>query len=130
MKHEYMYKATVLKVVDGDTIDVMIDLGFMMSLMKRVRLYGIDAPERFTEEGILSTQYITEAIIKSADYKIMLETIKDDSDKYGRLLGIIYPKREGTENDYEPVSINENMVELGFAQWKWITDEQKKEHFG
>ena len=41
----YCYRATVLRVVDGDTIDVMLDLGFSVSLKERIRFYGINAPE-------------------------------------------------------------------------------------
>ena len=46
----YEYKCTVLRIVDGDTIDVMVDLGFETWVKKRVRLYGIDCPETRTKD--------------------------------------------------------------------------------
>lgn len=80
----YQYQALVTNIVDGDTIDCMVDLGFDVHIKVRFRLAGINAPERFTEDGIAS---------KAAIYtKIMGKTVVVEShakEKYGRWLGTI-----------------------------------------
>jgi len=89
----YQYKCKVIKVIDGDTVDIDIDLGFNVILSnQRVRLAGLDAPESRTtnlEEkprGLLSKKKVEEQLAVGAWVKI--NTIKDDSnDKFGRILG-------------------------------------------
>lgn len=84
----YEYKAVVLKIVDGDTVDVEIDLGLDVKIKTRLRLYGINAPERFTEEGKKVIERLESLI--PAGTEIFVKTIKDKKEKYGRYLGIIY----------------------------------------
>lgn len=107
----YRYKATVVRVVDGDTIDVDIDLGFYTILHKqRVRLYGIDAPEVRGREkiaGLESKAWLMEAI---QDQAIELVTFKDAKGKYGRWLGVVY---------MDDKNVNQQMVELGLAEVKY-----------
>jgi micrococcal nuclease len=86
------YKAKVIKVVDGDTIDVDIDLGFSVILAKqRIRLYGIDTPESRTRDleekfyGKLSAQFLKDRC-KKGSY-ITLRTHLDKKGKFGRILG-------------------------------------------
>ena len=86
------YKAKVIKVVDGDTIDVDIDLGFSVILAKqRIRLYGIDTPESRTRDleekfyGKLSAQFLKDRC-KKGSY-ITLSTHLDKKGKFGRILG-------------------------------------------
>ena len=86
----YEYKATVVKIVDGDTVDVDIDLGFGVWLKKqRIRLYGIDTPESRTRDldekryGLMAKKYLTEQIQDGA----ILKTRLDKKGKYGRILG-------------------------------------------
>jgi len=86
------YKAKVIKVVDGDTIDVDIDLGFSVILSKqRIRLFGIDTPESRTRDleekfyGKLSAQYLKDRC-KKGSY-IRLRTYLDKKGKFGRILG-------------------------------------------
>lgn len=108
----YKYKATVVKVIDGDTIDVDIDLGFYTVLLKqRVRLYGIDAPEVRGKErfaGLESKSWLKQQIENKV---IELVTFKDAKGKYGRWLGIVYMASK---------NVNQQMVELGLAVAKNI----------
>lgn len=104
---QYCYKAYVTEVYDGDTITVDIDLGFCMWIKKeKIRLYGIDAPElrgESREEGLKSRNWLREQILNK---EIVLETIKDKREKYGRMLGRIFI------ND---IYINDEMIAFGLA---------------
>ena len=86
----YEYKATIVKVVDGDTVDVDIDLGFDVWLRnQRIRLYGIDTPEcrtrnkREKAHGLLAKKYVQKALIVGRTYAL---TTKEKG-KFGRFLG-------------------------------------------
>lgn len=120
----YIYKATAIKVVDGDTIDCEIDLGFHIKVVKRVRLAGIDTPELNSEDVL-----VREDAIAAKKYvagwlgavPFCIKTELDRSDKYGRVLGWIYPlsavdlDSDGVEDPDQ--SLNNVMVEAGHAQW-------------
>jgi micrococcal nuclease len=89
----YEYEATIRRWVDGDTVDVDIDLGFgLIYSNQRIRLYGIDAPEKRTrdlvekERGLAATAYVNEQAPVGS--KVVIKTYKDD--KYGRILGEIF----------------------------------------
>ena len=89
----YEYEATVRRWVDGDTVDVDIDLGFgLIYSNQRIRLYGIDAPEQRTRDlvekdrGLAATAYVNEQAPVGS--KVVIKTYKDD--KYGRILGEIF----------------------------------------
>jgi len=107
--YEYKIKK-VNKIIDGDTIDVDIDLGFNITIFQRVRLAGINAPETRTRDlkekelGIKSKQWLENNLITSQP--LIIKTEKDD--KYGRILGWIYIGEER-------VSINNKMIEEGYA---------------
>ena len=108
----YTYKAQVLKIVDGDTIDVDVELGFDVVLSnQRVRLYGIDTPESRTRNleekfrGLLSKSHLQEKCPKGS--KILLES--RDRGKFGRILGILY------HLDNKEIRKNDRMIEEGFA---------------
>ena len=86
----YEYRCKIVKVVDGDTVDVDIDLGFGVWLKKqRVRLYGIDTPESRTRDkvekryGLMAKEYLKEKLGDGA----ILKTRLDGKGKYGRILG-------------------------------------------
>ena len=113
--YEYRVKK-VLKIVDGDTIDVDIDLGFSVSFSQRVRLAGIDTPESRTRDlkekalGLESKEYLKDLLEGAED--IIIQTEKPDStEKYGRILGWLFI------NDDE-VSLNEKMISDGYA-WEY-----------
>lgn len=107
----YHYKARVLRVVDGDTIDVEVDLGLGVTKRERVRLAEIDAPElrsRDVKEKVLGKQalaFVVDWISQNGD--VLLRTVKDN-DKYGRFLAYVYPLAGGT-------SLNEVMVSSKMA---------------
>jgi micrococcal nuclease len=117
--YEYAIKE-VVKVVDGDTIDIVIDLGFDLSKKERVRLAGIDAPESRTrnleekEMGLEAKQFLTRRLEDGVDSGLRVRTEKDG--KYGRMLGWIYC---GETN------LNMEMVDRGFA---WFYDGGSKDN--
>ena len=118
------YVKNVNKVVDGDTIDVDIDLGFDISFSSRVRLAGIDTPESRTTDkiekalGIESKEYLKKAIDSSKSVVIKTEKI-DSSEKYGRILGWVF--LDGSE-----VSINKKMINEGYA-WGYMGETKVKD---
>ena len=126
-KEKKMYEYRVKKitsVVDGDTIDVDIDLGFSISYSQRVRLAGIDTPESRTSDkfektlGIESKEYLKNKLKDAKD--IIIKTQKpDSSEKYGRILGWLYI-------DGAAVSINEQMIQDGYA-WGYMGETKIKD---
>lgn len=121
--YEYRVKQ-VLKVVDGDTIDVVIDLGFDISFTSRVRLAGIDTPESRTtdaREKILGKEvkdYLAKALNGATDIVIRTEKV-DSSEKYGRILGWLFLDR-ATD------SFNMELVNKGYA-WAYDGGTKKKD---
>ncbi len=121
--YEY-YVREVKNVVDGDTIDVVIDLGFSILFESRVRLAGIDTPESRTTDkrekalGLESKKYLAERINSAKNVVIKTEKL-DSSEKYGRILGWIYLDGEGN-------SINHEMIEKGYA-WGYLGDTKVKD---
>ncbi len=107
----YEYRIKIVKVIDGDTVDVDIDLGFGVWLKKeRVRLYGIDTPESRTRDkeekkfGLLAKEYLKASLKKGTP---ILRTRKDKTGKFGRILGeLLY-----IDNEDSYVNINEKMIE-------------------
>jgi micrococcal nuclease len=121
--YEYRVKK-VLKVVDGDTIDVDIDLGFDISFTSRVRLAGIDTPESRTTDkmekalGLEVKKKIGE-LIASAQTIVIKTEKPDSSEKYGRILGWLY--LDGAEK-----SVNEALIASGYA-WGYMGDTKVKD---
>lgn len=105
----YEYEAKVTRVVDGDTVDCSIDLGFDIHINQRVRLLGIDAPETRTKDleekkqGLLVKLWLTD---KVAGKKITIKTEYDNRGKFGRVLGTLI---------YEGVDINRYMLSEGMV---------------
>jgi len=121
--YEYNIKK-VTKVVDGDTIDVDIDLGFNISYAQRVRLAGIDTPESRTKDarekalGLEVKDKIKKAI-ESAKTVIIKTELPDSTEKYGRILGWVYL-------DGAAKSLNEQLIEEGYA-WSYMGDTKIKD---
>jgi micrococcal nuclease len=119
--YQYFVK-NVLKVVDGDTIDVEIDLGFDLTKKERVRLGGIDTPESRTRDleekklGLQAKDYL-KSLIMNAD-KLIVRTEKDG--KFGRMIGYLYMNPEAT------VSLNQMLIDEGFA-WMYDGGTKKKD---
>lgn len=102
----YEYRATVISVTDGDTVRLDIDLGFSVILNNTpIRLIGIDAPEIRTLAGRGARTYLRSLLPKGT--VITLQTYKDKTEKYGRILGTLV-----TENG---VNLNLEMVNSGHA---------------
>ena len=121
--YEYRVKKLV-GVVDGDTIDVDIDLGFNVSYSQRVRLAGIDTPESRTKDkfektlGLEAKEYVKSKLKDASDIVIKTE-LPDSSEKYGRILGWVYIN--GATK-----SINEQMIEDGYA-WSYMGETKIKD---
>jgi micrococcal nuclease len=118
------YVKKVSKIVDGDTIDVDIDLGFDISFSSRVRLAGIDTPESRTKDrmektlGLESKEYLKKAIDEAKTVVIKTEKM-DSSEKYGRILGWVFL-------DGSDVSINQKMIDDGYA-WEYMGETKVKD---
>lgn len=83
----YQYRATVMSVVDGDTVHLNIDLGLEQSRLLTVRVLGINAPEVKTPEGKAARDWAR--LYLPVGSALMLTTIKDRTEKYGRYLGVL-----------------------------------------
>ena len=103
----FEYMATVLKIIDGDTVDLDVDLGFDVHAKMRFRLAGIDAPEMRTKEGKASRDWLVRQLLVGSEVVVCTE--KDRKEKYGRYLATIFPV-DGS------MSINDKMVEVGHAK--------------
>jgi micrococcal nuclease len=121
--YEY-YVRKVENIVDGDTIDVLIDLGFDILFQSRVRLAGIDTPESRTKDlkekelGLESKEYLKKHL-KDAKSVIIKTEKMDSSEKYGRILGWVY-----VNGDTE--SLNDKMINDGYA-WGYLGDTKIKD---
>ena len=118
----YNFRVTEInKVVDGDTIDVTIDLGFDLYKKERVRIAGVDTPEKRTRDleekalGLDATEWMKknlEGAIDGDDELSIRTELKGGVGKYGRLLGWLYVGDE-------EISLNELMIQEGYA---WAYD--------
>ena len=114
----YNFRVTeIVKVLDGDTIDVIIDLGFDLYKKERVRIAGVDTPEKRTRNleekalGIDATNWLKkelEDVLAGDDELIVRTELHGGTGKYGRLLGWLYVGDE-------ELSLNEQMITQGYA---------------
>jgi micrococcal nuclease len=121
--YEYFVKE-VTKVVDGDTIDVIIDLGFDIMFSSRVRLAGIDTPESRTKDiaektlGLESKEYLKKQLKDAKSVVIKTEKM-NSTEKFGRVLGWLYINGD-------TVSVNNMMINDGYA-WEYMGDTKVKD---
>jgi len=121
--YEYFVRE-VKNVVDGDTIDVLIDLGFDILFESRVRLAGIDTPESRTTDkaekvlGLEAKEYLKKQLKDAKSVVIRTEKM-DSSEKYGRILGWVYVNGESD-------SVNNKMIKDGYA-WGYLGDTKIKD---
>jgi len=124
----YEYKATVKRVIDGDSIVLDIDLGFYIAMNEtKIRLYGLDTPEMNSDDpllrlqAVLATRYLYDNLPVGS--KVIIKTILDKREKYGRLLATIFTK--------EGLNINEGLLENKLAiSYKDLTrEEQMLKHY-
>ena len=118
VKQKYVYEAKVLSVHDGDTISVEIDLGFELKFTDKIRFYGVNAPELKVRDeknklqinpAGMKTLGIVNDFMKAGD-TILIETIKDKKEKYGRYLANIYVSKEK-----EQIFVNKYLLDNGLA---------------
>ena len=116
--YEYAVKE-IKKVVDGDTVDIVIDLGFSLTKKERVRLAGIDTPESRTKDlkekelGLEAKEFLARRLQEGVGRNLKVKTEKDG--KYGRMLGWFI---------IGETNLNEEMVHRGYA---WLYDGGTKE---
>jgi len=121
--YEYFVKE-VKNVVDGDTIDVIIDLGFDILFSSRVRLAGIDTPESRTTDkaekalGLEAKEYLKKHLKDAKTIVIRTEKM-NSSEKYGRILGWVYVNGESE-------SLNNKMINDGYA-WGYLGETKIKD---
>ena len=108
----YTYKIKrIEKIIDGDTVDISISLGFNLTTTQRIRLKGIDAAETRTKDleektkGMAAKEWLEKELSRPGEW--IIETTKED--KYGRMLGTLYLVGE-------PVTVNERMLNEGIAE--------------
>lgn len=115
MKPTYIYRGKCLRVVDGDTVDLMIDAGFKLTVTARFRLAGINTPElksadeaeraRALEAKNFLTEKIMPAVVEVGQWPLTVQTMKDP-DVYGRWLARILVGDE---------DVNQTLLDRGFA---------------
>ena len=121
---KHIYSAKVVRVVDGDTADAMIDLGFDTWVKKRIRFYGVDTWESRTrnleekKKGLAAKDYVKDLLENSDEGKFLLKS--HGVGKYGRVLGELFVKGHET-------SVNELLKENGHA---YEYHGEKKKIFG
>lgn len=99
----YQYRAQVLRVVDGDTLHLDVELGFDVRRRDTFRLYGINAPEMSTPEGIAARSWLVERLALGV---LIISTHRDRREKYGRYLATLW---------IDHVNVNEAMIAAGHA---------------
>ena len=126
----FTYAAKLIEVVDGDTVDLLIDLGFGVHVKERCRLYGIDAPEMPTDAGRAAKAYLESLLGASIELFVatrkMTRKPKEKTDKYGRYLAVLYDNYHDVEADVDetkinamPTSINARMICAGHAKERY-----------
>lgn len=124
----YEYKATVKRIIDGDSLVLDIDLGFYMFMNEtKIRLYGLDTPEMTSEDpllrlqAIMATRYLFDNL--NIGEKVIIKTVLDKREKYGRLLATIITK--------EGLNINEGLIQnkLAVTYHNLTREEQIQKHY-
>lgn len=101
----YKYRAEIVRVIDGDTVECKVDLGFDVSLNAKFRMSGIDSPEIDTEAGKVTAARLRD--LCPVGLKCVVQTRKDRKEKYGRYLAVII--KDG-------VNINQLLLDEGLAK--------------
>lgn len=110
MQPTYNYSGIVNKVIDGDTIDATVDLGFSVFTKIRFRLYGIDTPEKTDKNLTTKALAVTASEFTSDNLtgkSVIIQSV--EKDKYGRWLAKVYVGKD-------QLSINEQLISLGYAK--------------
>jgi micrococcal nuclease len=110
----YTYQCNTLRVIDGNTVDAIIDLGFNVTIRQRIKLYGVNvkdirsADENVRQQAIASKQKLTELLGNN----FVCETIVNKRGKAGRIMG----KLSTIDKDGKKVDINQQLIDAGFAE--------------
>jgi len=110
----YTYKAKVKRVIDGDTLDLVVDLGFEILTTQRVRLFGVDTPETRTkdlEEKALGKEAKEFVKLKVKGSKKRIEITSEERGKFGRYLTMLYYFEHG-----QKYCLNKELIRLGLAR--------------
>ena len=117
----YEYNAKLSKLIDGDTIDADIDLGFQTYIKQRIKLYGVDTPQSRSkvaiekDEGIKAKNKLTELLPK--EFKV--RTVLNRRGKFGRVLGHVY----AIDQAGKEINVNETMIKEGYATKYFVEKE-------
>ena len=110
----YTYQCNTLRVIDGNTVDAIIDLGFNVTIRQRIKLYGVNVKdirsidEDVRQQAIASKQKLTELLGNN----FVCETIVNKRGKSWRVMG----KLSTIDKDGKKVDINQQLIEVGFAE--------------
>lgn len=106
-KEKYIYTATIAEIIDGDTLDLNIDIGFRIVFQVRIRLKNINTPEKnqlgYKEASEFWNSYLTKKLVIET---FKTHTNKNIADKYGRYIADVY---------YDNLKLNDELVKLGLA---------------
>lgn len=108
----YTYQAKILRVIDADTLELDLDLGFDVHVNERIRLSRIDAPEKGTEHGDKATEFVT----KLTGRLVQVKTEKDRTDKYGRYLAEVYYLESVDTTKDQWINLNDLLLNKGYAE--------------
>jgi len=111
----YQYKAKIARIVDGDTMDIIVDLGFKITTNQRIRLKGINTPETYNvkkdseeyRKGMIAKEFVIQRITTN-NFEALIDTDKDTG-KYGRYIAVVWLADSAT-------SLNDELVEKGYAE--------------
>ena len=114
MAEMFFYRAKVVNVIDGDTLDLMIDLGFNVHHSIRVRLDGVNTPESRTKDlrekelGLKAKAFSTDWTTRHST--VFVQTVKDKKEKFGRILARVYSDENKT------ACLNDDLIDSGNAR--------------
>lgn len=120
MRELYNYAATVKRIIDGDTYELVVDLGFKINFTEKFRLLGADTPEIFgrkaTPEGKKAKKFVQQ-LLKKQPKPLLIKTKKDRKGKYGRyLVDIQLECDENGEQFLLPVQLSNYLIDQGYAE--------------
>jgi micrococcal nuclease len=114
MSNLFFYRAEVVNVIDGDTLDLLVDLGFNIHHSIRVRLNGVNTPESRTSDikekelGLKAKDFTKDWTVRHPS--VYVSTVKDKKEKFGRILAMVYSDAEKT------ACLNEDLIGSGYAR--------------
>ena len=110
----YTYQCNTIRVIDGNTVDATIDLGFNVTIRQRIKLYGVNvkdirsSDDEVRQQAVASKQKLTELL----GTEFVCETIVNKRGKAGRVMG----KLSTTKTHGTSIDVNQQLIELGFAE--------------